>query len=60
MGREMGISLGSTVGEVEEVDTNEDGIGWGTFLRVRIRINVMKPLSRGQMLKELVCSRIND
>jgi hypothetical protein len=27
MGREMGNSLGSTMGEVKEVDTNEKGIG---------------------------------
>jgi hypothetical protein len=27
MDREIGISLGSTVGEVEEVDTNGEGIG---------------------------------
>jgi hypothetical protein len=27
MGKEIGISLGSTVGEVEEVDTNGEGIG---------------------------------
>lgn len=51
MGRDMGYKLGSTVGEVEEVDTNEDGIGWGQFLRVRIKINIMKPLARGWMLK---------
>jgi hypothetical protein len=51
MGREMGYKLGSTVGVVEEVDTNEQGIGWGKFLRVHIRINIMKPLARGRMLR---------
>jgi hypothetical protein len=51
MGRDMGYKLGSTVGVVEEVDTNEEGIGWGKYLRVRIRINITKPLARGRMLK---------
>jgi hypothetical protein len=51
MGREMGYKLGSTVGVVEEVDTNEEGIGWGKFLRVRLRINITKPLARGRMLR---------
>jgi hypothetical protein len=36
---------------VEEVDTNEEGIGWSEFLRVQIRINIMKQLARGWMLK---------
>jgi hypothetical protein len=38
-------------GEVEKVDTNEEGIGWSKFLRVQIRINIMKLLARGWMLK---------
>lgn len=51
MGREVGQKLGSIVGVVEEVDTNEDEIGWGEYLHVRIHVNVTKPLSRGRMLK---------
>ena len=51
MGRDMGYKLGSTVGVVEEVDTNEEGFEWGKFLRVRIRINITKPLARGRMLR---------
>jgi hypothetical protein len=51
MGKETGLSLGATVGIVEEVETDIDGFGWGEFLRVKIRINLMKPLARGRMLK---------
>jgi hypothetical protein len=51
MGKEMGVRLGSSAGVVEEVDTNEDGVGWGEFLRVRVRLNIYKPLVRGRMLK---------
>ena len=51
MSKAVEQQLGSTVGEVEEVDTNDDGMGWSEFLRVRIKVNVTKPLARGRMLK---------
>ena len=38
MGREMGFKLGSTVGKVEEVKTNDDGVRWGEYLCVRVRV----------------------
>lgn len=47
MGRDLGFQLGGMVGEVEEVDTNDDGIAWGEFLRVRIRISLNKPIAMG-------------
>ena len=43
-GKEMGRKLGETVGTVEEVETNEDGIGWGEYLRVKAHVNFSKPL----------------
>jgi hypothetical protein len=39
------------MGLVEEVETEEDGIGWGEYLRVRICLNISKPLVRGRVLK---------
>jgi hypothetical protein len=33
------------------VDTDESRVGWGEFLRARLRIDVMKPLIRGRLLK---------
>lgn len=51
MGKEMEQKLGATIGEVEDVDTNEDGIGWCEFLRVKVQVNVLKPLPHGRMLK---------
>jgi hypothetical protein len=51
MGKEMGKKLGETVGTVEEVETNEDGIGWGAYLRVKAHVNFSKPLPRGRILK---------
>jgi hypothetical protein len=51
MVRDVGFKLGASVGQVEEVDTDKDGVGWGEFLRVKIKIDLYKPLIRGRMLK---------
>jgi hypothetical protein len=51
MGREVGMQVGSTVGEVEDVDVLDDGVAWGEFLRVKIRIDLSKPLARGRIIK---------
>jgi hypothetical protein len=29
MGKEVGYQIGATMGTVEDVDTNEEGVGWG-------------------------------
>jgi hypothetical protein len=34
MGKEIGFQIGAMLGTVKEVDANEDGVGWGEFLRV--------------------------
>jgi hypothetical protein len=51
MGREVGKKLGETMGTVEEVDADLDGIGWGEYLRVRIQMDITKPLPRGRKIK---------
>jgi hypothetical protein len=51
MSETMGVQLGRSVGQVVEVETEEDGVGWGEYLRVRIRVDLSKPLVRGRMLK---------
>jgi hypothetical protein len=51
MGRQVGLRLGSSVGTVDEIDTDKEGIGWGEFLRVKISLDISKPLLRGRKLK---------
>jgi hypothetical protein len=51
MGREVGLKLRASIGTVKEVNTDKDGIGSGEFLRVKIMIDLHKPLSHGRMLK---------
>lgn len=39
--------IGNTLGEVLEVEVDFDDIAWGPFLRVHVRLNILKPLARG-------------
>jgi hypothetical protein len=50
MSKEMGIRIGSSIGKVEEVEVDVDGVGWGEYLRVRIVLDLTKPISRGRFL----------
>jgi hypothetical protein len=47
----VGHQIGSSMGHVEEVDVDDGGMGWGEHLRVKITLDLQKPLLRGKMLK---------
>jgi hypothetical protein len=49
-GSEIGHQIGSTVGEVEDVEVNDGDAAWGEYLRVRIIIDLSKPLDRGRKI----------
>lgn len=44
MNEETATSVGNALGVLEEIDIPEDGIPWGEFMRVRVRIDVSMPL----------------
>jgi hypothetical protein len=50
MSLEIGKRIGASMGEVEHVDTDGEGIGWGKYLRVKIRLDLHKPLQRGRKI----------
>lgn len=50
MNREVGNLMGQSIGSVEEVDVTGDGVGWGRCLRIRVYIDITKPLKRGRAL----------
>jgi hypothetical protein len=47
MCKDVGFQISASMGIVEEVDTDEEGISWGEYLWVRIQIDLKMPLSRG-------------
>jgi hypothetical protein len=51
MSETMGAQIGKSVGVVEEVETDEDEIGWEEYLCVKIRMDLSKPLVGGRVLK---------
>ncbi|KAK3003016.1 hypothetical protein RJ639_013251 [Escallonia herrerae] len=51
MDRDSGELIGNKVGRYMRVDLNEDGTGWGKFLRIRTLIDIRKPLMRGVLVK---------
>ena len=50
MSAEVGRKIGATMGTMEAVDVDANGMGWGESLWVKIRLDLMKPLLRGRKL----------
>jgi hypothetical protein len=50
MDQDTGEAIGDEVGVFMEADVGEDGMAKGKFLRIKVRINIKKPLMRGIML----------
>lgn len=50
MTRDVGQSIGESVGVVEMIDVNKDGVGWGKYLRVKVLVDLTKPLAKGRVL----------
>ncbi|XP_073124567.1 uncharacterized protein [Henckelia pumila] len=46
MHRDILKKVGSQIGVVEEVDTREDGFSSGRFARIRVRLDVSKPIKK--------------
>jgi len=51
MTREVGYKIGASIGRVEDVRVPGDGGVWSRGLRVRVQVDITKPLERGRMLK---------
>lgn len=47
MRRDFGVFIGETVGTILDVDTKEDGVGWGKYLKVKIELPLHKPIACG-------------
>lgn len=45
MNCQVGEHISSSLGTVEQVDVDQNGIGWGQFLRVKVAFNITRPLA---------------
>ena len=50
MTKANGSKIGESLGILEAVDTDGDGVEWGSVLRIRVIIDIQKPLERGRSL----------
>ena len=50
MNEKIGVILGESMGEVEDVECDEKQVAWGRYLKVRVSINTSKSLKKGKML----------
>jgi hypothetical protein len=50
MTKSIGAKIGASLGVLEDVDVAGDGVGWGRCLRLRVTIDLSKPLERGRAL----------
>jgi hypothetical protein len=51
MGKEIGEMIAASVGVVQAIDTDGEGLGWGESLRAKILLDLSKPLPRGRKIK---------
>ena len=51
MTKEVGVRIGNTLGEVEEVDIPTRGNLLGKCIRVQVKIDITQPLCRGRLVK---------
>ena len=50
MNKNVSTKIDTSLGELIEVDVAGDGLGWGSYLRLRVNIDITKPLERGRAL----------
>ena len=50
MNKSVGSKIGNSLGELIDIDVAGDGMGWGSYLRLQVVIDLMKPLDRGRAL----------
>ncbi|XP_042962426.1 uncharacterized protein LOC122296689 [Carya illinoinensis] len=50
MNRQLGERIGEAIGKVHTVEVDDQGHGWGSFLRIKVDVDVTKPLVHGRMV----------
>lgn len=50
MNKSIGEHIGSTIGKVVDVDVRDDGLRWGSCLRVRVECDLRKVVAQGRIV----------
>jgi hypothetical protein len=50
MNKNVGTKIGNSLGDLADVDVAGNGLGWGSYLRLRVSLDITKPLDRGRAL----------
>jgi hypothetical protein len=50
MTKGVGKKIGESMGQLVDIDLAGNGVGWGRCLRIRVVIDLSKPLERGRAL----------
>ena len=50
MTKAIGSKIGHSLGVLEVVDIAGEGVEWGSVMRIRVTIDIQKPLERGKSL----------
>ena len=50
MTKTIGSKIGHSLGVLEAVDIAGERVAWGSVMRIRVTINIQKPLERGRSL----------
>ena len=50
MAKAIGSKIGESLGILEKVDVEVEGVEWSSVPRIRVIINLQKPLERGRAL----------
>jgi hypothetical protein len=51
MNEETATRIGKAMGVLEEIDIPDNGFTWGEFMRIRVRMDITKPLLRRKLVK---------
>ena len=51
MNKVVGTQIGNEMGELLMVDAPKSGLAWGPFLRIRVNVDITKPLMHDSDLR---------
>jgi hypothetical protein len=50
MNKGVGTKIRTSLGKLDDVDVAGDRMGWGSYLRLRVTLDITKPLDHGRAL----------